>query len=87
MVSNTDYRTCSFVVINNILDAEELNRKQSNITPRKQHLPINNKVKTHSSNQVQNIVKANFFVIKFESTKSGINEETYRLTKENTLCY
>jgi uncharacterized membrane protein YjjP (DUF1212 family) len=33
-------------MMNNILGMEELNRKLSNITQQKQHLPINNKVNT-----------------------------------------
>jgi hypothetical protein len=29
----------------------------------------------------------NFFITKFESAISNIIKQTYRLTKENTLCY
>jgi hypothetical protein len=85
--TNTYYSTCNFIMINNILGTDELNRKQSNVTQLKQHLPVNFKVKTRSNNQIQNIVKANFFIIKFEGTKSSISKQTYPLRKENSLCY
>jgi hypothetical protein len=32
MFTNKDYRTCNFIMMNNILGTGELNRKQSNIT-------------------------------------------------------
>jgi hypothetical protein len=56
MFTDKDYRTRDFIKINNLLGTEELNRKQGNVTQEKQYLPIKNKVKTHSNNQVQNTV-------------------------------
>jgi hypothetical protein len=73
MFTSKDYRTRNFTTINKILGAQKLNRKERN-TAVEQHLPINNKVNTYSNNQVQNIVKVNFIVIKFESTKSSISK-------------
>lgn len=77
MFANEDYKTF-ITTINNMLSTEKLNRKQSNIKQQKQHLFINNKVKTQSTNEVKSIVNSTssrqrFKVVKWETASKHID--------------
>jgi aspartate carbamoyltransferase catalytic subunit len=80
-----NYRTHNFTKINNTLSIQRLNREHSCVTQKKQQLPVNKKVKTHSNTQVQNILKVNFFLIKSERSKTSISNKTSWLTKKSLL--
>jgi hypothetical protein len=71
--TNEDYRTYNTrpTMMNRHTGTGELKRKQSDATKYKQHLPIENKVRIYSNNQVQNRVKFNF-IIQFKTSKSTI---------------